>query len=137
MTPLTRLCGFVLACALLSGVTSAEKRPFTFDEMMKVKRVADPQLSPDGRWVTFTVTTYDVGNNSRNSDIWLVPSEGGEPRQMTRSPKADERARWAPDSKRFAFVSTRSGTSHIWILAIDAGEAALVDTKGVEASGVV
>ena len=77
----TRLCSFVLACALLPAAGSAQKRPFTFDEMMKVKRVADPQLSPDGKWVTFTVTAYDVGNNSRNSDIWLVPSAGGEPRQ--------------------------------------------------------
>jgi dipeptidyl aminopeptidase/acylaminoacyl peptidase len=137
MTSITRLCSFVLACTLLSISASAQKRPFTFDEMMKVKRVADPQLSPDGKWVAFTVTSYDVGNNSRNSDIWLVSSEGGEPRQMTRSAKADERARWAPDSKRFAFVSTRSGTSQIWILTIDAGEAGIVDTKGVEASGVV
>ena len=136
MASLTRLCSFVLACTLLSTSASAQKRPFNFDEMMKVKRVADPQLSPDGKWVTFTVTTYDVANNSRNSDIWLVSSEGGEPRQMTRSPKADDRPRWAPDSKRFAFVSTRSGMSQIWILAIDAGEAAPVDTKGVEASGV-
>ncbi len=133
----TRLCSFVLACVFLSTTASAQKRPFTFDEMMKVKRVADPQLSPDGKWVSFTVTTYDVANNSRNSDIWLVSSEGGEPRQMTRSPKADERARWAPDSKRFAFVSTRSGTSQIWILGTDAGEAAPVDTKGLEASGVM
>jgi dipeptidyl aminopeptidase/acylaminoacyl peptidase len=137
MTSLTRFFGFVLAGTLFSTPAFALKQPFTFDEMMKVKRVADPQLSPDGKWVAFTVTTYDVANNSRNSDIWIVSSEGGEPRQMTRSPKADERPRWAPDSKRIAFVSTRSGTSQIWILAIDAGEAALVDTKGVEASGVV
>ena len=137
MTSLTWFLRFVLAGTLLSTPAFAQKRPFTFDEMMKVKRVADPQLSPDGKWVAFTVTTYDVANNSRNSDIWLVSSEGGEPRQMTRSPKADERPRWAPDSKRIALVSTRSGTSQIWILAIDAGEAALVDTKGMEASGVV
>ena len=60
MASVTRLYSFVLACALLSAPASAQKRPFTFDEMMKVKRVADPQLSPDGKWVTFTVTAYDV-----------------------------------------------------------------------------
>src|SRR5437867_11013538 len=107
MASANRLCGFVLACTLLSAVASAQKRPFGFDEMMKVKRVADPQLSPDGKWVAFTVTAYDVDKNSRNSDIWLVPAAGGEPRQMTRSPKADERPRWALDSKRFALVSSR------------------------------
>lgn len=137
MTSVIRLCSVLLCVTLLSDTSSAQKRPFVFDEMMKVKRVSDPQLSPDGKWVAFTVTTYDVEKNSRNSDIWLVSSEGGEPRQMTRSPKADERPRWAPDSKRFAFVSTRSGTSQIWILAIEAGEAIPVDTQGVEASGVL
>src|SRR5262245_1223168 len=137
MSSINRIGGFTLACTLFLTSASAQKRPFTFDEMMKVKRIADPQLSPDGKWVAFTVTTYDVDKNSRNSDIWLVPAAGGEPRQMTRSPKSDDRPRWAPDSKRFAFVSTRSGTSQIWTLTIDAGEAALLDTRGVEASGVL
>src|SRR5262245_36046357 len=137
MPPTTRSCWLVLVCVLLSASAFAQKRPFHFEEMMKVKRVADPQLSPDGKWVAFTATTYDVDKNSRNSDVWLVSSGGGEPRQMTRGPKADERPRWSPDSKRFAFVSTRSGSSQIWTLAIDAGEAARVDTHGMEASGVL
>jgi dipeptidyl aminopeptidase/acylaminoacyl peptidase len=137
MSSINRIGSFTFACTLFLASASAQKRPFSFDEMMKVKRVADPQLSPDGKWVAFTVTTYDVEKNSRNSDIWLVPSRGGEPRQMTRSAKADERPRWAPDSKRFAFVSSRSGISQIWTLTIDAGEAALVDTRGVEATGVL
>lgn len=136
---LSRFCRGCWLCLLVSLVEPlcAQKRPFTFDEMMQVRRVADPQLSPDGKWVAFTVTTYDVKNNSKNSDIWLVSADAGEPRQMTRSPKADERPRWAPDSKRLAFVSTRSGASQIWILSIEAGEASQVDTKGVEASGVI
>ena len=137
MSSINRIASFTLACTLFLTSASAQRRPFTFDEMIKVKRIADPQLSPDGKWVAFTVTTYDVDKNSRNSDIWLVPSKGGEPRQMTRSPKADERPRWAPDSKRFALVSSRSGISQIWTLTIDAGEAALVDTGGVEATGVL
>src|SRR4030095_4615537 len=61
---------------------------------------------------------------------------GGEIRQMTRSPKADERPRWARDGTRIAFVSSRSGNSQIWILPVNAGEASPVDTKGIEASGV-
>ena len=128
---------WLLLCTLLLGPVWAQKRPFTFQEMMKVKRISDPQLSPDGRWVAYTATTVDVEKNSKNSDIWLVPTRGGEASQMTRSLKADERPRWAPDSKRFAFVSARSGVSQIWILSIDAGEAMPVDTKGVEASGVL
>jgi dipeptidyl aminopeptidase/acylaminoacyl peptidase len=115
----------------------AQKRPYTFEEMMKVKRVSDPQLSPDGKWVLYTVAAYDVETNSKNTDIWMVAASGGETRQMTRSPKADERPRWAPDSRRFAFISGRSGTSQIWILPVEGGEALPVDTKGMEASGVL
>lgn len=137
MTRIVRMCSVMLAWTLCSTpVARAQKRPFGFQEMMKVKRVADPQLSPDGQWVAFTATVYDVEANTRNSDIWLIPREGGEARQMTRSPKRDERPRWAPDSKRLAFVSTRSGISQIWVLATSGGEAVPVDTQGIEASGV-
>ena len=130
--------GRLLLCGLwMSGELFAQKRPFTFDEMMKVRRVSDPQLSPDGKWVAYTITVYDVEKNSKNTDIWLVPAGGGDARQMTRSPKSDERPRWSPDSKRLAFVSTRSGPSQIWILSIEAGEPTPVDTHGVEASGVL
>jgi dipeptidyl aminopeptidase/acylaminoacyl peptidase len=132
-----RLGVLLLSGIVLSQTASAKKRPFTFEEMMRVKRVSDPQLSPDGRWVAYTVTFYDVEKNSRNSDIWLVPATGGEARQMTRSPKVDERPRWAPDSRRFAFISSRSGASQIWILSLEAGEATPVETKGLEASGVL
>ncbi len=137
MRRLCQVCVTFFLPLFLGCSLHAQTRPFTFDEMMKVRRVSDPQLSPDGKWVAFTAAVYDVEKNSKNTDIWLVPSQGGEPWQMTRSIKADERPRWAPDSKRLAFVSARSGASQIWILSIEAGEASLVDTKSVEASGVL
>jgi dipeptidyl aminopeptidase/acylaminoacyl peptidase len=130
-------CMLLLCGAWMCGELFAQKRPFTFEEMMKVQRVSDPQLSPDGKWVAYTVTVYDVEKNNKNSDLWLVPARGGDARQMTRSPKSDERPRWSPDSKRLAFLSTRSGPSQIWILSIEAGEPTPVDTQGMEASGVL
>src|SRR3990172_7917076 len=129
------LASFLLLGAFKSPAEAVEKRAFTFEEMMKIQRVSDPQLSPDGRWVAFTVTVPDIEKNSMNSDIWLVPASGGEPRQMTRSPKSDERPRWAPDSRHMAIVSSRSEGSRLWILPIEAGEAMPVDTQGLEASG--
>lgn len=137
MSRWVRSGAWLLVFSVLGASGWAQKRPFTFDEMMKVRRLSDPQLSPDGRWVAYTVVSYDVEKNSRDSDIWLVPAAGGEARQMTRSPKSDERPRWAPDSHRLAFVSTRSGASQVWILPIGAGEAVPVETKGLEASGVL
>ncbi len=130
----------VVALTLLLGLWaegSAQKRPFTFDEMMKVKRVSDPQLSPDNKSVAYTVTAYDVEKNSRNSDVWVVPASGGLARQLTHSPAADERPRWSPDGKSLAFISARSGSSQIWILPVVGGEATFVDTSGLEASGVL
>jgi dipeptidyl aminopeptidase/acylaminoacyl peptidase len=127
----------ILFLAGVSFMSAAEKHPLTFDDMMKVKRVADPQVSPDGKRVAYSVTTVDKENNSKNADIWIVPTAGGEAKQLTRSPKNDDRPRWAPDGKRLAFVSARDGSSQIWILPLEGGEATKVTSIATEASGVV
>ena len=131
------LIGYLLFGLFQSPSEAAEKRPFTFEEMIKIQRISDPQLSPDGRWLAFTVTIADLEKNTLNSDIWLVPASGGEPRQLTRGSKNNQRPRWSPDSKRIAFVTNRSGISQIFTLSIDTGEANPVDTGGLEASGVL
>ncbi|MFN8005976.1 MAG: S9 family peptidase [Terriglobia bacterium] len=114
---------------------AAEKRPLTFRELVQIQRVSDPQLSPDGRWVAFTVTTPDLERNTVNSDIWLVSASGGEPRPLTRGPGKNDRARWSPESRRLVFVSNRSGTAQLWMLSVESGSASPVDTGGLEASG--
>ena len=131
------LIGSLMFLAFQLPSKAVEKRPFTFEEMIKIQRVSDPQLSPDGRWVAFTVTMADLEMNTLKSDLWLVPASGGEPRQLTRGSKNNERPRWSPDSKRIAFVSNRSGIPQIWILSLDSGETSPVNTGGMEASGVL
>jgi dipeptidyl aminopeptidase/acylaminoacyl peptidase len=125
----------ILTCSSLL-LSQQAKRLFTFEEMMKVKRVAEPQLSPDGKWVAYTISTYSVEKNSHETNIWLVPSSGGAPLQLTQG-ASDTHPRWSPDSSRLAFVSTRSGSSQIWNIPVHGGEAQLVPTAGLEASGVV
>ena len=56
---------------------SAQKRPFDANAMMALKRIGDPQISPDGRWVAFSVQTVDVAANKKPTQIWIVPLEGG------------------------------------------------------------
>ena len=131
------LIGYLLLVVFQSSSEAVEKRPFTFEEMIKIQRVSDPQLSPDGRWVAFTVTVADLEKNTLNSDLWLVPASGGEPRQITQGSKNNERPRWSPDSKRIVFVSNRSGISQLWILSVDSGEVKPVNTGGLDASGVL
>jgi dipeptidyl aminopeptidase/acylaminoacyl peptidase len=129
---------FVVALWIESpSMDAAEKRPLSFDDLMKVQRVADPQISPDGKWIAYTVTVVDKDKNTRNSDIWIMPATGGEARQLTHSPKSDERPRWSPDSKELAFVSTRDGSSQIYILALKGGDPRKVTNIATGAGGIL
>ncbi|MDB5349135.1 MAG: dipeptidyl aminopeptidase/acylaminoacyl peptidase [Planctomycetota bacterium] len=98
-------------------------RPMTVDDLLAVKSVSDPQISPDGKLVVYVVSEIDREANKSNSDLWLVPVAGGEPKRLTTAPGADSHPRWSPDGKSIAFTSTRSGSSQIWLLSIDGGEA--------------
>lgn len=127
----------LLALLALPRHAAAGGRPFTFDDLMAIRRLGDPQVSPDGRWVAFTVTTIDKAQNTRNTDIWLVPTAGGEPRQLTTHPAADARPRWSPDGRKLAFISTRDGTSQIWVMDVTGGEPERLTRFPTGASGVL
>ena len=98
MASVTRLYSFVLACALLSAPASAQKRPFTFEEMIKVKRVADPQLSPDGKWVAYT------SNESGRLEVYVqsFPAGGG---RWQISVDGGARPRWNPKGGELFYIS--------------------------------
>jgi dipeptidyl aminopeptidase/acylaminoacyl peptidase len=106
------LFAFVLAFAL--PALAQAKHPFTFEDMMKLKRVGDPQVSPDGKWVIFSVVDVDLEANTKMPHIWIVPTAGGREREIIPDQDAD-RPRWSPDGKRFAFLSTKEGGSQVWI----------------------
>ena len=95
----------------------------TAEKLWKLKRVADPQISPDGKWVLFTMTSYNLEENKSNSDLYVISMNGGEPRQLTTSASADFSGRWSPDGKSIAFLSTRDGAPQIYMLDLSGGEA--------------
>jgi dipeptidyl aminopeptidase/acylaminoacyl peptidase len=120
-----------------TAIIFAQKKPFDSAAMMELKRVGDPQISPDGKWVTFTVETVDVAANKKPSQIWMAPLAGGAPRQITHDGEANQRARWSPDSKRIAYISDRGGSSQIWLMDVDGGDARQATNLSTEADGVL
>jgi len=113
----------VSALMCLGATAWAEpRRAITFDDFIKLRRVSDPRLSPDGRRVAFVVATFDKDKNTRNDDIWVVDVAGGPPKQLTRHEKADKDPAWSPDGKQIAFVSSRTGTPQVFVLSLEGGE---------------
>src|SRR5512139_1186345 len=113
--------GLVLATA---ARPAAAARPMSIDDLLTAVRVSDPQLSPDGRWVAFVRIETDPRSLKRNADVWLVPADGSAPpRPLTRHEKSDTTPRFSPDGSSIAFLSTRGGTSQVWLMSLQGGEA--------------
>lgn len=108
----------VLAAALLCFLCAVQslsaKVPFTFDQMMRLARIDDPQLSPDGKTVAFTVQTVDMASNAKPSAIYTVSVDGGAPLRVTNEGTSNSRPRWMPDSKHILFLSDRAGGTQVW-----------------------
>ncbi len=102
---------------------SASKRPMTPEDLYRIKSISDPRISPDGKWIAYTVHVPDLEENAFNSDICLIPAGGGEPFQLTNSPEADHSPRWSPDGKSIAFISSRNGAANIFLIHRAGGEA--------------
>lgn len=107
----------------------SERRPVTAHDLFRIRPVSDPQISPDGALVAFVVQSASLAKNQTRSAIWVVGTEGGEPRQLTNPVSGSDRApRWSPDGTRLAFLSDRGGKTQIWVIARDGGEATCIET---------
>src|SRR5437588_506220 len=102
---------------------AAQKRALTFDDFIAMKAVGDPQLSPNGKWVAYTLTEYSLKDNRGTGRIWLAELGTGQTRRLTEGPGSDRQPRWSPDGTTLAFVSTRQNGPQLWVLPIAGGEA--------------
>src|SRR5438105_11312457 len=106
--------------------TSSGKHPFTFEDMMKLKRVGAPVPSPDGKWVAFDCEDVDLEANTKISHLWIVPASGGESRRLNPTPNHEERPRFSPDGKRLIWTSKATDPTQIWMCDFDTSLGALV-----------
>src|SRR5712671_2040868 len=113
------------ACLLLliAAPLAAQKRAITFEDFIALKSVGDPQLSPDGKWVAYTVSIPSLQDNRNVSRVWVAEVVTGKSRQLTGGPGSDRQPRWSPDGKTLAFVSTRDSGAQVWVLPITGGDA--------------
>ena len=116
-------CGLLLLslCAF-----AADKRPLNLDDLNRMHDVGSPEVSPDGQWIAYTVSTIDKEGDKRDSDVWMVSWDGKQNIHVTYSPEPESSPRWSPDGKFLAFTSSRPGKAkgnQVWLLDRRGGEA--------------
>ncbi|MFN2455000.1 MAG: prolyl oligopeptidase family serine peptidase [Pyrinomonadaceae bacterium] len=103
------------------AVAQQAPQPFTINELLKVRRVGDPQISPDGNTIAYTITDVDKTANRGTTHIYLMLVAGGEPKMLATGERSSSSPRWSPDGRKLAFVSTRDGEPQIWTIDIASG----------------
>jgi dipeptidyl aminopeptidase/acylaminoacyl peptidase len=130
---------------LVLPLAAQNKRPLTFEDMMKLKRIGDFTVSPDSKWVTFTAVDVSLEANTRKSHLWIVPVDGGVSRRLTPedTPQTEDRLRFSPDGKEVLYTTARDGISQIWVQSFDTAQGALtgaprkVTNISTEADGAI
>ena len=105
----------------------------TFEDMMAMKRLGETAVSPDGKWLAYSVTTVDLDKNSKTPELWLQKIEGGEPMKIAVAQAGDGGTEFAPDGKRILFISNRDGSQQIWLAEFDPATGATSNVKKLTA----
>ncbi len=125
-SPFARSLAWFILCVMPPLATAAgqTRRPLTVDDMFEIQRVGDPQISPDGKWVAFTVTTTSLEDEKSETRIWMIPVNGGDPIPMTAEGYSASQPRWSPDGKYLSFTASKGDSkTQVWTLNRLGGEA--------------
>ena len=129
MTTFGRLALGLAVMLTASSVThAADLKPFTIDDLVRIKRVSEPVLAPDGKTVVFTLRETDMDANRGRTDLWALEltNKSATPRRLTTHPDNDSSPQWSGDGRYVYFLSSRGGSSQVWRLQIAGGEAEAV-----------
>ena len=114
---------FLIVCVVALSYAAAGDKRMTVEDSLAIKQVGAPLLSPDGKWVFYTISEWDKKENQRVSHIYLVSSEGGRSTRLTNGDKGETSPQWSPDSLRVAFLADRDKGTQVWIIPAFGGEA--------------
>jgi dipeptidyl aminopeptidase/acylaminoacyl peptidase len=140
MRSYTRLALLTVAGGLL--LSAADPRGMTIEKSLALKSVAAPKISPDGKWVVYSLSEWDKEKNRRTSHLHLVPAQGGKPVRLTNGDKGESGAVWSPDSTMIAFLADRENSAdankgaQAWAIRIQGGEAWQITREDSAVSGI-
>jgi dipeptidyl aminopeptidase/acylaminoacyl peptidase len=139
---LSLMLAFVLApfCSAQSAPTAPAqpKRPMTFEDMMKMNQLGETAVSPDGKWLAYSVTTVDLDQNTKTAELWLqaiaaTGSDSAQPQKIAVAQPHDGGVQFAPDGHSVLFLSGRSGSQQVWLADFDAATGATANAKKLTA----
>jgi dipeptidyl aminopeptidase/acylaminoacyl peptidase len=110
------------------SIAPADPHPFSVRDLLALDRVADPQVSPDGKQVVFTLRKTDLELNRGRKDLWVVSLDGRPPIQLTDHPENEDAPRWLADGRKILFLKKHDGAVQVWRASLD-GDAPVALTK--------
>lgn len=120
----------VVVLAASAGAQTVVRRPIRASDLLQIRNVSDPQVSPDGAWVAYSVGTVDEAKDKSDTDIWMTSWDGTQTVRVTSTPEGESSPRWSPDGRFLAFVSGRQDGKggQVWLLDRRGGEAQRLTT---------
>jgi dipeptidyl aminopeptidase/acylaminoacyl peptidase len=123
-----------LFAALALTAAPTAPHPYTAQDQVMMRRIQDPSVSPDGKRIAFVLRTTDLEANRGRTDLWLVNTDGTSPRQLTFTPESEGQPTWSPDGQSLFFLSSRGGSSQVFLMPLDGGESRAVTKLPLDVS---